>query len=54
MDALDICNDGDSHQWSGRVDPDEGLTCAGCGVTEAELEHLIEQRQRRDRDERHV
>jgi len=42
MSDWDICNDGDGHQW--RPDPgsEDGMICAGCGVSEAELARLVE------------
>ena len=46
MSDLDLCNYGEGHQWRG-YDPDEGMTCGGCGVTEAELDHLERQEKRK-------
>lgn len=49
MSDLDFCNDGQAHQWCNPpfVDREDGMICGGCGVSEAELDHLIRQQQRR-------
>lgn len=48
---LDYCNDGERHQWRGGG-PD-GMVCGGCGVSEAELDHLIRQAKRRKMERLH-
>lgn len=46
---LDFCNDGQAHQWRrpSTVNREDGMICGGCGVSEAELDYLIGQQQRR-------
>ena len=36
----DKCTDRGPHDWDGLRDPQEGMACELCGITEAELEHL--------------
>lgn len=50
MSDWDICNDGGSHQWRHDPGSEDGMVCAGCGVSEAELAHLIETDRRRSID----
>lgn len=47
MDLVDICNDGDRHQWRGYSE--DGMTCDGCGVSEAELDQMRRTAKRRAR-----
>lgn len=48
---LDFCNDGERHQWTKSPwrDREDGMICGGCGVSEAELDHLIRHANRRKR-----
>jgi hypothetical protein len=39
--TLEICNDGERHRWRPNGNHPDGMVCAGCGVSEAELDYLI-------------
>lgn len=43
------CYDGDRHDWENQGGPD-GMVCLKCGVSEAELDHLLAQKRRAQSD----